>query len=373
MAYRVTCTPDLRIPATYGTTRTYDETARSRCLRLPPDIDRKKIADYATSVLAAAGLTPDSPAEPIAHALEEHLARTFRYSLDSKHEEGAERVAEFLFVTKEGHCEVFASALAVLLRAVNVPSRIVDGFKGGEYHAWSESYSVKERNAHSWVEALTDTGWMAVDATPDIELGDESLTGIAATIEDAREWLEIRWFRDIIAFDPADQVSLVKWAKAAVEPNLENFNSWRVAGRELLEPSGRRDLGLLGGVLAMILVLGTAAATVGPRVLLGLMTGAVTRFIYRLVGVAPREEAKSSRELDALVAALEARGVRRQRGETARELALRAADVLGECARPVEAIVPFYYEARFGGRELRPEERALIASAVKSVSEAPRS
>lgn len=369
MAYRVTCTPDARIPANFGTTPDIDQRTRSRCLRLPPEVDRARIELATTRALASAGLRADSPPEAIGQALEDYLGRNFRYTLDSKHEEGAERVAEFLFRTREGHCEIFASALAVMLRSVGIPSRIVNGYKGGEYHAWSNSYTVKERHAHSWVEALTEGGWIALDATPAIDLEGEAPTGLAATLEDAREWLEIRWFRNVIAFDSGDQAGVAKWARGAAEHRLENLQSWTQAGHELLEQGGRRDLGILGGVLAVLLVLGTAGATVGPRALLN----GIRRAFAGLVGRGAHARSGTSLELERLLRALEARGVSRRQGETVRELAERAERALGDPARGVVAIVPAYYEARFGGRELRPEEREAIARAAEAVEALARS
>ena len=370
IGYRVTCSPELPMPG-YGirnSARDYNETMVGNCLALPAQVDRPKLADYARRAVAAAGVKRGASRLEIARALEDHLGKTFKYTLESKHEWGTERVSEFLFKTKEGHCEIFASALAVLLRAIDIPARVVNGYKGGEYHSWSDSYTVRERHAHSWVEALSSDGWIALDPTPAVNLEEENESGLLATFEDAREWLEIRWFKDVIAFDPGDQATVGKWIKNLIDPSLENVDSWRQAGHEALEHGGKRDLGVIGGVLAILLVLGTAGATVGPRALLLAMGALVARVLGR--AGASRSGAGAARELELLVNALEARGVVRRRGETALELAERAEDVLGACARPVAEIVPFYYEARYGGRELTPGEIAAIARAVKSVRDA---
>jgi hypothetical protein len=82
-------------------------------------------------------------------------------------------VEDFLFNRQAGHCEYFASTLALMLRAVDVPARVVCGFKGGSVNAISGVFEVEQRHAHAWVEAyLGDSGhsgegrWITVDPTP---------------------------------------------------------------------------------------------------------------------------------------------------------------------------------------------------------------
>ena len=60
---------------------------------------------------------------------------------------------DFLVNRKKGHCEYFASALALLLRSIDIPARIVNGFKGGDWNELTQSMNVRQKHAHSWVEA----------------------------------------------------------------------------------------------------------------------------------------------------------------------------------------------------------------------------
>ncbi len=75
-------------------------------------------------------------------------------------------IEDFLVNRKSGHCEYFASALALMLRAEGIPSRIVTGFKGGERNRLNGSFEVQQRHAHAWVEALIDDEWTTLDPTP---------------------------------------------------------------------------------------------------------------------------------------------------------------------------------------------------------------
>jgi hypothetical protein len=74
---------------------------------------------------------------------------------------------DFLFETKSGNCEFFASALAVMLRLNNIPARLVGGYRGGHYNDVGQYYLVPQKYAHAWVEAyIKPKGWIRLDPTP---------------------------------------------------------------------------------------------------------------------------------------------------------------------------------------------------------------
>ena len=103
-----------------------------------------------------------------ARAVENRLRRDYRYTLQPVDRGIADPLADFLFVHREGHCEYFASALAVELRTLRIPARIVTGFDGGEYNSITDLWVVRASDAHSWVEASHPAGfgWSTFDATP---------------------------------------------------------------------------------------------------------------------------------------------------------------------------------------------------------------
>jgi transglutaminase-like putative cysteine protease len=108
---------------------------------------------------------------------------------------------EFLFDTRRGYCEHFASAFAVLMRAAGIPARVVIGYQGGEVNRLGQHLTVRQSNAHAWSEVwLDDQGWVRVDPTaavaPDrIELGIESLPELSAPpfIIRTSGWLTTMW------------------------------------------------------------------------------------------------------------------------------------------------------------------------------------
>ena len=134
---------------------------REARLRLPDGMN-KRIGELAVSM---AGEYDSSWARVV--ALQHFLRSQYRYTRAPSRSEPEVALYDFLFKNKSGHCEYFASALAVMARAVGVPSRLVTGFvlhQEEEVDGW---FVVKRSNAHAWAEVfLDDVGWVIVDATP---------------------------------------------------------------------------------------------------------------------------------------------------------------------------------------------------------------
>ncbi len=107
-----------------------------------------------------------------ARAIEDYLERECRYSLDvASLPPGREAVDFFLFDSKQGYCEHFATAYAVLCRLAGIPSRVVTGYSTGDYNPFTGLYEVSLDDAHAWVEIyLAGVGWVARDPTPGFDL-----------------------------------------------------------------------------------------------------------------------------------------------------------------------------------------------------------
>jgi len=134
--------------------------ARVRYLQLPP-VD-SRIAGLARSM--ASGAITDLER---ARAIEHHLRSDFGYTLELPSREVPDPLSYFLFVRRKGHCEYFASAMAVMLRSLGIPSRLATGFQSGIYNPISDLWLVRASDAHSWVEAwIPGHGWTTFDPTP---------------------------------------------------------------------------------------------------------------------------------------------------------------------------------------------------------------
>ena len=134
----------------------------SKYLQLPSSLPQR-VTDLARRVAA------DKP-DPYdkAEAIETYLRSTYKYATVVKSPPpGRDPVDYFLFDLREDFCEYFASSMAVMLRAVGVPARMVEGFTTGTYDPNSRTYAVRELNAHAWVEAyFPQYGWIEFEPTP---------------------------------------------------------------------------------------------------------------------------------------------------------------------------------------------------------------
>ena len=102
-----------------------------------------------------------------AEAIERYLKTKFSYTLQLPSTRQADPLAHFLFERKQGHCEYFASAMAVMLRTIKIPSRVITGFNTNEFNDITSQYIIRGRDAHAWVEAyFPDRGWVTFDPTP---------------------------------------------------------------------------------------------------------------------------------------------------------------------------------------------------------------
>ena len=91
----------------------------------------------------------------------------FSYSLTQTREDRSiDPVEDFLFNTKSGHCEYYASACALMLQSVQVPARLVNGYYGSDVNSMTGKNEVRQLHAHSWVEAFLDGRWQTLDPTP---------------------------------------------------------------------------------------------------------------------------------------------------------------------------------------------------------------
>ncbi|MCO5168972.1 MAG: transglutaminaseTgpA domain-containing protein [Planctomycetes bacterium] len=348
IAYRLVAHPQVEVPRLH-LTAVGARRVREHCQRLPDAVDRPRLAEYSARVLRARGVPEDAPASAVARALEDHLQTTFRYSLDANRTPGTEPVADFLFTLRAGHCEYFASALAVLLRVNGIPSRLVSGFRGGVFNAWAGTWTVRQRDAHAWVEAETEHGWVRLDATPDLDEagGGGALTRLFELTAALTDWLELRWYKWVIAFDaPTTSAPPCAPCRAAA-------GRPRGARRR---PRGRRRPGRRRARPAVALAIAGAAAAG----LVALARGQGARRAARR-GVTGPDAPLVAEVLDALAR----RGVVRRDGETLKEVLARARPALGPPVDDLVAWLPAYHAARFGGR---PSDAAANAAARRALA-----
>jgi protein-glutamine gamma-glutamyltransferase len=138
-------------------------------------------------------------------AIERYLQANYQYTLQLGRASEGDPVADFLLERKAGHCEYFASSMALMLRILGIPARVVNGFRGGEFNSLTDSYIVRARDAHSWVEAyFPPYGWIAFDPTPASAAGPSPWSRAGLYFDALREF----WREWVVNYDFAHQMSL---------------------------------------------------------------------------------------------------------------------------------------------------------------------
>jgi hypothetical protein len=192
-----------------------------------------RVAALARQITASADNNYDKTA-----AIEMYLRTKFGYTLQLPRTVPLDPVANFLFERKQGHCEYFASSMAVMLRTLGIPSRVVNGFRTGEFNDLTSQYLVRASSAHSWVEAyFPGYGWIGFDPTPaapaQVRTGwGRSMLYLDAMASFWREW--------VINYDVGHQYNLGREATRNSVEWFQRMRGWARRHHEALLTAARR-------------------------------------------------------------------------------------------------------------------------------------
>lgn len=276
-----------------------------------------------------------SPYEKIL-AVQHFLGTQYRYRLFASASSGPDPIETFLFDTKEGYCEHYASAMVLLLRHLGIAARLVSGFLHGEWNPFGEYLLVRQQDAHTWVEVyFPEQGWVPFDPTPPVPGG--GMTGLFTAYLD---WMKSRWDRYIIHYSLLDQIALARdgwdWLK----------EGWLV--RRFPSSSGER---LPAAPLPWILSFAAVAVT----------AWILRRFIWMNGGwTGPRQvrEAEATRLYRRFLRMMARRGWPKQGGQTPREYAESLKINDRTLQETIEQITSVYYHTRFGFNESALHQRS---------------
>jgi len=250
---------------------------------------------------------------------------------------GPDSVDEFLFGTREGFCEHFASAFVFLMRAAGVPARVVTGYQGGEVNYVDRIITVRQSDAHAWAEVyLPGRGWLRVDPTGAAVPGRID-AGMARAVRES----------DAVPLLMRPQLEWLRALRSNWEALQHRWNVW-VLGygverqRDLMRRIGMRDADW-------------RKLTATMATFLGIFT--LLLLAWSLRRLAPRDRVQ--RAWAAFVRKVASRGVVRAPHEGPRDFAERAARRLPAASGAIRAIGALYLEARYGppraGRALPAE------------------
>jgi transglutaminase-like putative cysteine protease len=305
-------------------------------LQLPPTLPAR-VGALAREIMAPAR----EPADKV-RAVVGWLRTTHTYSLRlPRPTPGLDPALSFLFDTPEGHCEYFATATALLLRAAGIPTRYVNGYLGGEWNDIGHYVAVRDNRAHSWVEAfLPAAGWVRVDATPPMPA-----LARAGRVRQAFDSLDFHWSRWVVGYDLSLQLELGR--RLARHVGLHAPEA----------PAGHAPSGSWLMVLVAVAAVAAAASRVWP-------TRAPGRSSAR---AAPVSGAPVQRLYARALARLARLGLPRARVETPREYATRVAGAGLDGTATLAELTELYAAARFGGRPVDRETLKRLARRVPSL------
>ena len=151
----------------------------------------------------------------------QYFARNFRPTLRAVHQ-SVDPLKDFLMDQKEGHCEYFATATALLLRAKGIPSRVVVGYRGGVFNNLIQALEVREDHAHAWTEVwLPDLGWYAIDTTPPTLYGG----GVKESLTQVMNAINFLFHKYIVNYDQSTQKELLNALQSLAQGQVRS-ESW---------------------------------------------------------------------------------------------------------------------------------------------------
>lgn len=317
----------------------------------PPDVRllylRLPALDPAVTTLARAVTASNTNNYDRALSLQNYLRQHFGYTLDPVGIEPQDPVGSFLLRSKQGYCEYFAAAMALMLRTVDVPSRVVNGFQTGSYNRVGKDFVVRARDAHTWVEVyFPGHGWIPFDPTP---ADPNQVAETWSALDDYLDALNVFWSEWVINYDFGHQVRLARvidQESAQIQWSFRNLLNG-------LERRGVRLAGIMEGWLARhpLFVPGVALVLLITLALSLTETSvAELRLLWRWRlrrHHAPMNTREATLVYRRLLKILRRKGLGRTPSQTPREFALRFAGT--QLANNVWEFTEIYNALRFGG------------------------
>lgn len=248
LRYEVASASQIRLPALRGWDRT------------PTDFDSQRIRQLAGQILTEANIEPDPASREIrrdalaARTIENYLRSHYEYSLEQRRPvPGIDPIEWFLFDRPIGHCEYFASGMVALCRSAGINARLVTGYVAAEWDNASKHYTVRQSNAHAWVEVEVRPGvWRTYDPTPPSELAaiHRPKPGLIARVKRFFDSLEYAWINSVVGFDETRRSKLF----GSIAPNEVVGDPSRGAAGRSASLTSRWIRALIQGGMAFLVV-----------------------------------------------------------------------------------------------------------------------
>lgn len=343
-----------------------------------------------------------------ARRLESYLRDSglFEYSLSSVPDASRDPIEDFVMHRRQGHCELFAGGLALMLRSVGIPARVVIGYRGGTWNNVGHFYHIEQLHAHAWVEAFLEPahlevaslqeevaelgpmpfgGWLQLDATPGSSGEGELAHGYGWYFYyQARDYCQFIWSNYVLGMDAGLQQQTIYAPLREALRQMARLTSGEgdtaAALRRVMtavtQPSSWRSVrwqdwfSWRGALAAAAIAL---VGGLGGRWLLRTARAAYKRWTSGRSCGGQKRHVEFYERLERLLAR---HALVRLAAQTPREFALVIGGQLSEdpTTRPAAGlarqIVDQFYRVRFGGATLDSDEAEAVEHALASLGEA---
>ena len=303
----------------------------------------------------------------IARRLADRLRGTYAYTLDlSESDPSRDGVEDFLFYTRKGHCEYFASALTVMCRSLGVQARLATGFLVEGPFEEGTSVPVRERDAHAWTEVFTPSSdWIVLDATPAGSLSPARKGSWWARLRDRLGDWQFSWYDRIVGYDAVHRQQLGRTL-------TEMFQGFVASLRSAAE--GIRDsimnLLIYGQVDRAMAYLMCLIAVVAMGIEALLLRSALTRVVQRKHQTPAERDLQQLDFVLKLFVLMERRGLVSRLGQTLRQSAQEARRQFALEEPPLMGLVDLYNAVRWGRQALAREDLCKARIDAQRLSEA---
>jgi transglutaminase-like putative cysteine protease len=320
-----------------------DEQPDDAYLQLPEK--KKEIVTLAREIVAGT-TAPEVKAERVVSYLQTH----YTYSLDPKRDWRYLPLDDFLLHSREGYCEHFATAAALLLRATGVPTRLVSGFLQGEWNVLGRYFMVRQRDAHTWIEvSVPGKGWISYDPTP-AAASQQASPFLGLSLYRYYDFLKLKWNRYIVQYTRRDQIRfLLTLRQKIMTIRLFPQASPLQGARERTASSPKYLFAALAGIALALLLVWMLRQKKKAFIRADRRLPAEIHFYMKILKI------------------LERKKINKRAAETPAEFAARVGHRHRAISPWLQRGTSLYYQVRFGLIPLSPLETAEVADIIKTL------
>ena len=339
----------------------YPDALKALYLQLPP------LAERVRNLAEQIGNGHDNAYDK-ALAVQNFLLQNYAYSLNVQRTADLLPLEDFLFVNQAGHCEYYATSMAILLRILGIPARVVNGFAQGRWNEYGQFFTVRQSDAHAWVEVFFPAaGWITFDPTPAAAFAETyqqfaERTNLAASAYRYYEYLRAKWNRYIVDYSRDDQAQAIVGAFYAMRSTRHAFrDSWGALKQRLENLIPEISWRAIGGLLASV--------SVGLLLVYGLAR-LFPRLRIRLPGFRKRRLISGKPQIrfyQTMLRLLAKKGITRPASTTPGEFARYIAQQHAPYGEAVRYLTEAYHAVRYGRAELPRADLAQIEQQLRTL------